>query len=195
MWHSTQEGFGADGETRLSWVSPPPLKTVCLPVPASANLTVQFGGRGSDIITITPDSGGFGSAIQLTCAVAGPYPIPGCAMSPTSVTPGTNSATSTLMIDATGLAMLMPSMPRPLNPFYVAMLFPLAMVSLVPVAGRKQRHRYWASCGFLLISFLMLFEIACGGSSRQPTRYVVSVNGSANAGMIRHTTQVTVTVQ
>jgi uncharacterized repeat protein (TIGR03803 family) len=165
--------------------------------PASANLTVQFGGRGSDIITITPESGGFGSAIQLTCAVAGPSPMPGCAMSPTSVTPGTSSATSTLTIDATGLAMLMPSMPRPLSPFYVAMLFPLAMVSLVPVAGRKQRHRYWASCGFLLLSLLMLFEIACGGSSsgRQPTSYVVSVTGSANAGMIQHTMQVTVTVQ
>ena len=165
--------------------------------PASANLTVQFGGRGSDIITITPESGDFGSAIQLTCAVAGPSPIPGCAMSPTSVTPGTNSATSTLTIDATGLAMLMPSMPRPLGPFYVAMWFPLAMVSLVPAAGRKQRHRYWASCGFLLLSLLLLFDIACGGSSsaRQPTSYVVSVTGTANAGMIQHTTQVTVTVQ
>jgi uncharacterized repeat protein (TIGR03803 family) len=163
--------------------------------PASANLTVQFGGRGSDIITITPESGSFGSAIQLTCAVAGPSPMPGCVMSPTSVTPGTNSATSTLTIDATGLAMLMPSMSRPLGPFYVAMWFPLALVSLVPVAGRKQRHRCWASCGFLLLSLLMLFDIACGGSSsRQPTSYVVSVTGSANGGMIQHTTQVTVTV-
>jgi hypothetical protein len=35
-------------------------------------------------------------------------------------------------------------------------------------------HANWASCGFLLLSLLMLFEIACGGSSsaRQPMSYV-----------------------
>jgi uncharacterized repeat protein (TIGR03803 family) len=164
--------------------------------PASANLTVHSGGRVSDLITITPESGGFGSAIQLSCAVAGPAPMPGCAMSPTPVTPGANSATSTLTIDATGSAMLMPSMSRHLGPFYAAMWFPLAMVSLLPVAARRQRHRYWAFYGFFLLSFLMLFDIACGGGGgRSPTSYVVNVTGSANTGMIQHTTQVTVTVQ
>jgi hypothetical protein len=76
------------------------------------------------------------------------------------------------------------------------MWFPLAMVSLLPVAARRQRHRYWAFYGFLLLSFLMLFDIACGGGGgRSPTSYVVNVTGSANTGMIQHTTQVTVTVQ
>jgi hypothetical protein len=126
--------------------------------------------------------------------------MPTCALSSASVTLGADSVTSKLTITAPASAKLTPAIVWHLGPFYAALL-PLAMVGMIPlVAARKQRHRHWASWGFLLL--LVLFNITCGGNSTgsgsstqpPPTSYVITVNGSANAGAIQHTTNVTVTV-
>jgi hypothetical protein len=68
--------------------------------PTSASLALQPGGQAPDIITIAPQNGSFGNTIQLTCAITGPAPMPTCALSPSSVTPGANAVTSTLSIKA-----------------------------------------------------------------------------------------------
>jgi YVTN family beta-propeller protein len=171
--------------------------------PASASLTVQPGGQGPDVITIAPQNGSFGNAVQLTCAITGPEPMPTCALSPSSVTPGANSVTSTLTITApaTAAMQLRSSASQLSNSFYAVGL-PL-MFGIALVGGSKTKHcRYWLFCGLLLL--LLVLQTACGGSNNStgagpgngtpsPTNYTVTVAGAS--GAIEHTIQVTVTVQ
>ena len=79
---------------------------------ASASMAIPFGGQGTSVITVTPKNG-FASAVQLSCSVSGPAPMPTCAFSPTSVTPGASAVTSTLTIAVpTATAMVLPSSSR-----------------------------------------------------------------------------------
>jgi uncharacterized repeat protein (TIGR03803 family) len=167
--------------------------------PASSSLIVNAGDQGTDVITVAPQNGAFGSAIQLSCVITGPTPIPTCALSPASVTPGANSTNSTLTITAPASAMLMPSVHLRLRSFY-ALWLPLVMVGMIPIVTAKpQRRRQWVLCGLLLLLFLL--QIACGGGSgagggttQPPKNYTVTVTGAALGG-IQHTTQMTLMIQ
>jgi uncharacterized repeat protein (TIGR03803 family) len=160
--------------------------------PASVSLTVQPGGQVTDAITIAPQNGAYESAIQLACTVAGPSPMPTCALSPTSVTPGANAVVSTLTVTAPVSARLALPVGWRIGPLY-ALCLPLTLVGMIPVvAAKHRRRRHWAMGGILLLSIL---QVACGGASQKPgpTNYTVTVTGTS--GAIPHTTQVTVTVQ
>jgi uncharacterized repeat protein (TIGR03803 family) len=160
--------------------------------PASLSLTVLPGGQVTDAVTIAPQNGAFESVIQLTCTVAGPSPMPTCALSPTSVTPRANAVVSTLTVTAPVSARLARLVDWRLGPLY-ALCLPLTLVGMIPgVAAKHRRRLQWAMGGILLLSIL---QVACGGASQKPgpTNYTVSVTGTS--GAIPHTTQVTVTVQ
>jgi DNA-binding beta-propeller fold protein YncE len=168
---------------------------------ASANLTVQPGGQGSDVITIAPQNADFPNAIQLSCSVVGPSPTPTCAFSAASVTPGANSATSTLTVTAPAqTARLIPFGERqvssPLNAVFLSI--PLALIGFGLASGKpKQRSRQlWLLCS-LFLAFVALQAGCGGGSSNQltppPLNYTVTV--TATSAAIQHTTQLTVTVQ
>jgi len=165
--------------------------------PASTVLNMQPGGQATDAITIAPQNGSFASAILLSCAVSsGPSPMPTCAISPASVTPGANSATATLTITApTTAAMLAIPAHRRLGDSLYALWLP-SLFGITLVGGSKKlRRRYWV-LGSLLLLFVIL-QAACGGGSskvvQQPTNYTVTVTGAS--GAIQHSTEVTVTVQ
>jgi hypothetical protein len=166
--------------------------------PASTTLTVQPGGQGTDVMTMAGLNGPFANSIQLTCTITGPAPMPTCALSATSVTPGSSSVTSTLTITApTTAALQLPSGRPQLGRSLYTLWLPL-MLGITLVGGAKKQHgRYGLFCGLLLLLFL---QTACGGSSSSsgigttpPTNYTVTVTGAA--GTIQHATQVTVTVQ
>jgi len=187
---------GAEFVTATFNTPPPPDFSL---TPASTTVTVQSGGQGSDVMSIAGINGPFGSAIQLTCAIiTGPAPLPTCALSPASVTPGANSATSTLTITApAAAAVLSPANNRRLSKSVYALWLPLMFGVTVVGGSKKLRRRYWVLCGLLLL--FVVLQTACGGGSpsngivQQPTNYTVSVTGVS--GVITHTTQVTVTVQ
>jgi hypothetical protein len=165
--------------------------------PASTKLSLQPVGQGTDVLTIAGLNGSFTNAIQLTCAITGLAPMPACAFSATSVTPGATSATSTLTITAPATAaMQLPSGRPQLGRSLYTLWLPL-MFGITLVGGTKKQHgRYGLFCGLLLLLFL---QTACGGSSSSgtgpppPTNYTVTVTGAA--GTIQHATQVTVAVQ
>jgi uncharacterized repeat protein (TIGR03803 family) len=165
---------------------------------ASVSFTVQPGGQGTDVITIASQNGSFGNAILLSCAVAGPSPMPTCALSPMSVTPGSGSGTSMLTITAPSSAMLRPAVGRYFSSSLYAVWLPLATVGMIPILAAKKKRRRWMPCGFLLS--LLLSLAACGGSAgsnrvtqQGSTSYTITVNGTS--GTIQHATQVMVTVQ
>lgn len=168
--------------------------------PASASLTAQRGGQITDIITIAPQNGSFSNPVQLSCAVTGSTPIATCALSPTSVTPGANSATSTLTITVPGLsAHLPPSGHRQFPGTLYAVCLPLPALALLGFSltfgkAKQRRRELWLLCA-LLVAFLA-FQVGCGGGSSgnqmQPLNYTVSV--TATSGAIQKTTQITVIV-
>jgi DNA-binding beta-propeller fold protein YncE len=166
--------------------------------PASASLSAQPGGQVTDVITIAPLNGvPFGSAIQLSCVVTGPTPMPTCALSPSSVTPGANSAASTLTVTApTTIAMQIPRGPGRMGSFY-AMSLPLMFG--VTLVGRSKNRRCGPWVLGCLLVLLLFLQIACASGRNNftttppPTNYAVTV--TATSGAIQHTTQVAVTVQ
>jgi hypothetical protein len=164
--------------------------------PASTTLTLQPGGQGTDVITLAPLNDPFENAIQLTCAVTGPAPVPSCALSATPVTPGAVPATSTLMITAPATAaMLAPAgrrrLSRPLYAVWLPLMFGVTLIG----GWKKLRRGHWVLGGLLLL--LVFLQAACGSSNNsvvpQPTNYTVTV--TAVSGTITHTTNVTVTLQ
>lgn len=166
--------------------------------PLPGSLTVQTGGQVTDTITLAPLYGSFETAIQLSCAVAGPAPMPTCAMSPTSVTPGANSVTSTLTIAApmaATAALASASQWRLARPLYAICSLLLFATTL---AGRSKKPRCGSWMMFALFFALLLFQVACGGSTSTnttigSTNYTVTV--TAISGAIQHTAHVAVTVQ
>ena len=167
--------------------------------PASASLTAQRSGQVADVITIAPQNGNFASTIQLSCAVSGPAPMPTCALSPSSVTPGTNPATSTLAVIApTSSAGLTLPEGRLSSPLYAVLLsMPFALIGLGLASGKSKARRrpLWFLCS-LFLGFVAI-QTGCGGGSSsqqmQPQNYIVIVTGTS--GAIQRTAQVTVTVQ
>ena len=164
--------------------------------PASSNLSAQPGGQVTDMITIAPQMAPFNSAVQLSCTVSGPSPLPTCALSATSVTPGSNSATTTLTVTApVGSAALTHQNFRRADGQRLAGLFVLPIFAIVLIAGLKnQRHRAPAV-------LLIALAAGCGGGSGNntgtagTTSYTVEVTGTADSGAIVHTVQITVNVQ
>ncbi len=163
----------------------------------SPSLTLQSGGQGADVITIAAKNGAFGSVVQLSCAVTGPAPIPTCALSPVSVTPGSGSSTSTLTIAAGALAAFEPSKRPHYSGLFYASCLPLTTLGITLIVGAKRERRRWVPSG-LLVS-IVLFLVACGsvasnnGGKQNSTNYTVTVTGSS--GTIQHAAQIVVTVQ
>jgi len=164
---------------------------------ASTSLTAQRGGQVTDVITIAPQNGSFGSAIQLACTVSGSTPTATCALSPNPITPGASSVTSTLTVTAPGLsAGLAPfSVSRPSAPLY-AVFLPIILLGfgLASPKPKQRRRQLWLLCT-LFLAFVAL-QGGCGGGSTPPPppplNYTVTV--TATSGAIQHTTNVSVTV-
>jgi|HubBroStandDraft_6_1064221.scaffolds.fasta_scaffold12245_2 DNA-binding beta-propeller fold protein YncE len=157
--------------------------------PAPVALALQPGTQGTDVIAIAGVNGSFGGAVQLSCVVTGPAPMPTCALSPASVTPGANSANSTLTISDAAMSTRLAQQAGRLQ---YALWLPL-IFGITPVAApKRQRHRYCSVCVWFL-SFVLLQTACSGGHGVSPTNYTVAVTGTS--GSIQHTTQVKVTVQ
>ncbi|MFY9529171.1 MAG: hypothetical protein WAR24_09685 [Candidatus Acidiferrales bacterium] len=164
---------------------------------ASGNLIVQTGGQATDVITVAPLNGPWDSAVQLSCAVTGPSPMPACGLSQSSVTPGANTATSTLTITAPTVVATKP-IPHINGAAYAyAVLAPLALGFAIAGSSRKRWKSLWMLYAILMIASLL--QAACGGASssgratQSLANYTVAV--TATSGAIQHVSQVTVTVQ
>ncbi len=165
---------------------------------SSTTLSVQRGAQVTDVITIAPLNGPFSSAIQLSCSVTGSTPLATCSLSPNSVTPGANSATSTLTIAAPSQsAEIIPfNDSRRLSPLYAAFLpIPLALIAFGLRPGNSRRRQLRLPCGFLIAIVALL--AGCGGGSSSPPPpppLDYSITVTASSGAVQHSTQVTVTV-
>lgn len=170
--------------------------------PAAKSLTTATGGQVTDVISIS-EQGGFTSAIQLTCSVAGPAPMPTCSLSPANIPPGANSPTSTLTITAPGKSayLLLPRVEWRARTAYglgfvfaILLLFDLfTILSLI----RRQSSLRWAlrMAGGLAFAAILISLGACGGASSPPPPQTFNVTVTATSGALQHATGVSVTVQ
>jgi hypothetical protein len=186
----------------------------------STSLTVANGAQATSTIMVAPPTGGsFTSAVALTCAVTGAAPLPTCSLSPSSVTPGTQGATSTLTISVLASAIVLAPRSNHFENFdawkivganstRLAVLSLLAgmILSLLTLARyqRNLRPRYaWLAAAL----FLALLQTACaggGGTSTAPStpetgsqQYTVTVTGTsttANSVQIQDASTITITV-
>ena len=187
----------------------------------TASLTIDAGAQGTSTITVTPTTSSFTNPVALTCAVTGTGTLPTCSLSPSSVTPGSQAATSTLTISVPASAVLVapPSRaPRQISNgkilgwnasrLALACLLPSVILALlVAMSFRSARQRRYAWLAAAL--FIALLQTACGGgggggTTTPPTppetssqTYTVTVTAASTTGSatkIQHTATVKVTV-
>jgi len=166
--------------------SPAPSFTISSP---TGPQTISAGGSATYSITVTPQNGSFNNAV--TFAVSGlPTGATGT-FQPTSVTPGSAPATSTLTIQTGAVETAAAKVGWPLA------APALAALALFFVPG-KRRRRWITMAVLLLTSFGAVTAMTgCGGGfaiPKAPTQtYTVTV--TATSGAIQQTTTVQLTVQ
>jgi hypothetical protein len=186
----------------------------------TASLTVNAGAQGTSTITVAPTTSSFTNPVALTCAVAGTGTLPTCSLSPASVTPGSQGATSTLTVSVAASALVvapLSSEPRQISNWKMmnwnasrlalaCLLAGLILALLVPMSFQRKTHSRYAWLSAAL--FIALLQTACGGgggtatppttppetSSQTYTVTVTAVSTTGSSTKIQHTATVTVTV-
>jgi Legume lectin domain/Chitobiase/beta-hexosaminidase C-terminal domain len=187
----------------------------------TASVTINSGAQGTSTIMVAPTTSSFTNPVALTCAVAGTGTVPTCSLSPASVTPGTQGATSTLTISVPASAVVVaPSSHEPRQIFDwkitgwnasrlgLACLLASVILALL-VAMSFQRKRRWHYAWLAAALLIAVLQTACGGagggSTAPPTTppetssqtFTVTVTATSTTGSstkIQHTATVTVTV-
>jgi uncharacterized protein (TIGR03118 family) len=161
---------------------------------SAQSVTVAPGGSANLMISASA-VGGFNSTITLSCTAPAGLT---CALSPTTISPGSSASSSTLTVSAA-------STPPPVTGYTVpaaALLLPGLGLFGTVLATRKRKPYtrksiLWTSLlGSLLL--ITMFALGCGGSSsnNQPTpasqQATVMITGTS--GTLSHTAPVTITI-
>jgi hypothetical protein len=151
--------------------------------------TISAGGSATYTITVTPENGSFNGAV--TFAVSGLPAGATATFQPTSVTPGSSPANSTLTIQTGSVQTAAAKAGWPLA------APALAALALFFVPG-KRRRRWITMAVLLLTSFGAVTAMTgCGGGfaiPKAPTQtYTVTI--TATSGTVQQTTTVQLTVE
>jgi hypothetical protein len=153
--------------------------------------TVSNGGTATYTITVTPQNGAFNNAISFTTSG-----LPGSAtatFSPTTLTPGSNAASTTLTITAP----LHASLERSRNWPFGASGFTLAALAFFFLPAKRRRR--WMTLALVLAASLGAFSALAGcgggfaGSGQLSNTYTVTV--TASGGAVQQSTTIQLTVQ
>jgi hypothetical protein len=161
---------------------------------APSAMTVSSASPGSLSVSITPVSGTYSNAIALTCAGL-PSNLK-CAFAPSSVVPGSNTASSILTVTANST--LAATNSHDGSSFaLVSGLFGLGPFGFV-LAGRIRR-RVWHVVAACLLAIMSIAIASCGGQSARtiaaagaPNSHVVTINGDAASTHISTIVSITV---
>lgn len=154
---------------------------------------VTAGQSASTVITVAA-SGGFASAVSLTCAITPTVSVPPtCAFAPSSLPNG--SGTSTLTVSTVAaVAQLAPINQNRMRVFYAALL-PIGgfvwLASAFPFARGKSR--WHSSCIIALLLFVLALATSCGGGGSSSTTTTTGNGGGGTPGTTAGSYTVTVT--
>ncbi len=164
--------------------------------------TIQPGSAANYTLTVSHVGGSFGNAINLTCS--GLPAQTSCSLSPSAVTPGASSASSTLTITSTAtVSQVAPNGSRNASIYSVwIQLQAIGLFGIVLVASRSSGKKMRGRIVAMLLTAALIFMTGCaGGTGIGPTRqtgttpgtYTVTVTGSS--GHLQHSLPVTLVVQ
>jgi hypothetical protein len=187
-------------------IPPPPPPTLSLGATPTA-IEIPSGQTGSASVSVIPVGGAVNSAVALSCSDL-PAELQ-CLFAPASVTPGANTASSTLSISSGGVARLQsPTIPRR-RPYSGLLFANLGVAGLVFAGGAcsRKRIRQLLLIGTLSVMAAMLGGCSIGKSSTMQNSpagpvvpvvpaaktYTITLNGDGGTQHI--STQVTVTVK
>jgi len=168
--------------------------------------TVNAGQSAQYQINVTPQAGGFASAITFSCT--GLPTLSSCAFNPASVTPNANPASTTLTISTTARSAVpaapqSPSRPWPLAAPWLLWFVAFALLCATFVASRRfgiasRLPRRWrlatAVLPLVLLALLLVLQVSgCGGGGDTPPpppaggtpagTFTVTVTGTSGANV------------
>jgi hypothetical protein len=181
-------------ETGTAAPAPTPAPTPDFSILPDSTATVQVpvGQSASVGLSLSPQSGAFSNAIQITCS--GLPAGSSCKLSPSTVTPGASPAATTLTISADATL----ASARVHNGFALALWMPLFGVTVIG-AGDSRRKKILMA---LLVLGAVIACVGCGGSqsssaakaaSIKQAAYTVTV--TATSGSLQHSVMVPFAVQ
>ena len=157
---------------------------------APSTLTLSSGGSKTTVMNVTPTAG-FTGTVNLTCS-AGGSPLTCSLAQPSVAVTGTAAVTDTLTVNSTSSGALhIP--PNPASRWYAAGGAALAGILLIGLPGRR---RAWQRMLSLVLLFIAVGVVGCGGSSSGGSKggsYTVTV--TATSGLLTQNSTVSVTVQ
>ncbi len=166
----------------------PPTFTLTSSTPAQ---TVSYGGTAAYTITVTPQNGAFNNSISFTTSGL-PSGVT-ATFSPSTLTPGSSAASTTLTLTAP----LKASLERPRNWPFGATGISLAALAFFFLPAKRRRR--WITLALLLAASLGAFTAlsGCGGGFALPgplsTTYSVTV--TASGGSVQQSTTIQLTVK
>ena len=157
--------------------------------------TVTVAPGGNSAITVHSAAvGGFNGQITLACSSAAGLT---CSFSPTTISPGSSAASSTLTLTA---AAAPPS--GGYGGIGMALISGLGLFGTMLTTGRRKPgagkgKSLWLMAGLALLVAGMTFTVACGSNSNHqtPTNNQVTLMVTGTSGAISHTVPVMVTVR
>ncbi len=156
---------------------------------APSTLTISSGGSGSTTMNVTP-AAGFTGTVNLSCS-AGSSPLSCSLAAPSVAVTGTTAVTDKLTVNSTASGALhIPA--NPANRWYAAGGAALAGILLIGLPGRR---RAWQRMLSLMLFFIAVGVVGCGGSSGGSHGGSYNVTVTATSGTLSQTSTVSVTVQ
>jgi uncharacterized protein (TIGR03118 family) len=190
---SNQPNFPAGGTTTAVFASLVPAAAVGAPdfsLSLSAQTATVAPGGSANLVISAASVGGFNGQISLSCAASAGLT---CAFNPSTISPGSSAASSTLTVSAASIA--------PTGGYGMAFFLPgLGVFGTLLTARKRKLVSRKNILGMSLLGLVLvtsLFAAGCGSSSKQTTAAgtQVTLMVTGTSGSISHSTPVTITVR